>query len=156
MNIIERIEAADGRFSTAFRKEYETIPVLKCDFKVEKKEDILKKTGGIWIGAGQLGEGESLVVYYNSEIVFADYILPFNECYLRTALDLFKTATIWSKQSKWYNMFWLIVLRDIVRENYNHCIGLDNILYEEKPLTFERIKKVRKLAKEIDKYATIP
>ena len=155
MNIIERIEAAGGNFSTAFRKEYEAIPVLKCEFKEENKEDILKKTGGSWIGAGQLGEGKSLVVYYNGEIVYADYFIV-DICYLGSALALFNTASIWSKQCKWFNLYWLIVLRDIVRENYNHGIGLDDILYEEKPLTFDRIKKVRKLAKEIDKYATIP
>ena len=95
-NIIERIEAVGGKFSTAYRKEYEAIPVLKCEFKEENKEDILKKTGGSWIGAGQLGEGKSLVVYYNGEIVFADYLLT-DGCYLGSALALFNTASIWSK-----------------------------------------------------------
>ena len=134
-NIIERIEAVGGKFSTAFRKEYEAIPVLKCEFKKENKEDILKKTGGSWIGA--------------------DYILT-NGCYLGSALALFNTASIWSKQSKWFNLYWLIVLRDIIRENYNHVLCLDDILYEEKPLTFDRIKTVRRLAKEKDQYASIP
>ena len=153
-NIIERIEAVGGKFSTAYRKEYEAIPVLKCEFKEENKEDILKKTGGSWIGAGQLGEGKSLVVYYNGEIVFADYLLT-DGCYLGSALALFNTASIWSRQSKWFNLYWLIVLRHIIRENYNHGLDLDDILYEEKPLTFDRIKTVRRLAKEKDKYASI-
>lgn len=145
MNIIERIKAAGGSFSAAFRKEYESISVVMCDFKVENKEDILKKTGGSWIGAGQLGEGKSLVVYHKGEIVFVDYILPDGGSYLGIALALFMTATTWSKLSKWFNLFWLIVLRDIVRENYNHGIGLDDILYEGKPLAFERIKKISRL-----------
>lgn len=135
-NMNEQIEEAESKFVPC-RKNFEAISVLECDFKIDS-------------------EKKNLEVYYKGKKVHSDYILSDDHSYLSTALALFKTATPRSKQSKWYNLYWLIVLRHIVRENYNHGIGLDDILYEEKPLTFERIKKVRKMAKEIDKYASIP
>lgn len=152
-NIKERIKAAGDTYE-AYKKEYEAVSLLDCEFKKENRDSVLQKTGGTWIGAGQLGE-ENFVVYCKGEIVFADYILPDGGCYLETAAELFKTASPKSKQRKWFNLFWLVALRDMVRENYNHGIGLDDILYDEKPLTFARLLKVNRLIKEIDKYATI-
>lgn len=154
-NIIERIEAAGGSYETAWRKEYERISVLQCEFKKMDTSAILDELGGSWIGAGQLGVKQSVVVLYKGEIVFADYIMCDGSSYLESAFDLFKTATPWSKQSKWYNLYCLIVLRDLIRENVNHWLCLDDLLFSEKPLTLRRIREVKRLAKAKDKYATI-
>lgn len=153
MNIQERIKAAGNTFE-AYKKEYEAIPVSRCEFKVVDSKTVLDEDGN-WIGCGQLGREKSFVVYYEGEVVQADYILYDGGSYLESALDLFNTASPKSKQRKWFNLFWLVALRDMVRENYNHGIGLDDILYDEKPLTFARLLKVNRLIKEIDKYATI-
>ncbi len=122
---------------------------------MELKRSTVTSESESWFDENMNGNGKSLVVYYKGEEVFRDYLLPDGDSYLGTALVLFKTATSWNKQSKWLNLFWLIALRDIVRENYNHGIGLDDILYDEKPFTYKRLLKINRLIKEMDPYATV-
>lgn len=109
-------------------------------------------------------QGES--VFLTSRIGDFKLVLhDYNHCghYLYTAAVLF--SRIKNKTADWVNLRNLWILRDCVRENYNHGIGVDDIIFGEDfdgenldtltPLTKKRFDYLCKRIKELDPYATI-
>ena len=106
-------------------------------------------------------ENKDFDIYYQGKLVLHDY----NHCghYLYTAAVLF--SRIKNKTADWVNLRNLWILRDCVRENYNHGIGVDDIIFGENfdgenldrltPLTKKRFDYLCKRIKELDPYATI-
>jgi hypothetical protein len=100
-------------------------------------------------------------IYYLGKLVLHDY----NHCghYLYTATLLF--SKIRNITADWVNLHNLWILRNCVRENYNHGIGVDDIIFGENfdgknldtltPLTKKRFDYLCKRIKELDPYATI-
>lgn len=82
---------------------------------------------------------------------------------LRSAIVLFRQ--IRNRTADWVNLRNLWTLRNCIRENYNHGIGVDALIYGENydgenletltPLTKQRFELVIKRIKEKDEYATI-
>ena len=72
-------------------------------------------------------ENKDFDIYYQGKLVLHDY----NHCghYLYTAAVLF--SRIKNKTADWVNLRNLWILRDCVRENYNHGIGVDDIIFGE-------------------------
>lgn len=72
-------------------------------------------------------ENKDFDIYYQGRLVLHDY----NHCghYLYTAAVLF--SRIKNKTADWVNLRNLWILRDCVRENYNHGIGVDDIIFGE-------------------------
>ena len=66
-------------------------------------------------------------IYYQGKLVLHDY----NHCghYLYTATLLF--SKIRNITADWVNLHNLWILRNCVRENYNHGIGVDDIIFGE-------------------------
>ena len=66
-------------------------------------------------------------IYYQGKLVLHDY----NHCghYLYTATLLF--SKIRNITADWVNLHNLWILRNCVRENYNHGIGVDHIIFGE-------------------------
>jgi hypothetical protein len=118
------------------------IPFFYCDTKEDK-------------------ENKDFDIYYQGKLVLHDY----NHCghYLYTATLLF--SKIRNITADWVNLRNLWILRDCVRENYNHGIGVDDIIFGENfdgenldtltPLTKKRFDYLCKRIKELDPYATI-
>lgn len=99
--------------------------------------------------------------YYLGERVFHDY--DYVGHYLRSAIVLF--CKIKNRTADWVNLDNLWTLRNCIRENYNHGIGVDSLIYGDNfdgenpdtltPLTKARFKFMVKRIKELDEYATI-
>lgn len=106
-------------------------------------------------------ENQDIDIYYLGERVFHDY--DHVEHYLRSAIVLFQE--IKDRRADWVNLENLWKLRNCIRENYNHGIGVDDLIYGENyngenpetltPLTKKRLNLIVKRIKELDKYATI-
>ena len=105
-------------------------------------------------------ENQDIDIYYQGELVFHDYDHVGH--YLRTAIELFRHVR--RKDAEWLNLDSLWTLRNCVRENYNHGIGVDDLIYGENffgdfdtltPLTKARFEKIQKVIKERDPYATV-
>ena len=106
-------------------------------------------------------ENQDIDIYYQGKLVFHDYDHVGH--YLRTAIELFRHVK--RKDADWLNLDSLWTLRNCVRENYNHCIGVDDLIYGEDfdgenpktftPLTKNRFDLIIKRIREIDEYATI-
>ena len=106
-------------------------------------------------------ENQDVDVYYLGERVLHDYDDVAH--YLRTAIILFKHVK--NRDADWLNLENLWTLRNCIRENYNHGIGVDDLIFgenffEEKletltPLTKARFEKIQKVIKERDPYATV-
>ena len=106
-------------------------------------------------------QNQEIVLYYLGERVFHDYDHVGH--YLRSAIVLFQQ--IRNRTADWVNLENLWTLRNCIRENYNHGIGVDDLIYGENydgenpetltPLTKARFELMIKRIKELDKYATI-
>lgn len=106
-------------------------------------------------------ENQDLDIYYLGKRVLHDYDHVGH--YLRTAVILFRMVK--NRTADWMNLGNLWTLRNCVRENYNHGIGVDDLIFGENfdgenldtltPLTKKRFDLVIKRIKEIDEYATI-
>lgn len=106
-------------------------------------------------------ENQELDIYYLDKCVLHDYDHVGH--YLRTAVILFRRVK--NRTADWMNLGNLWALRNCVRENYNHGIGVDDLIFGENfdgenldtltPLTKKRFDLVIKLIKELDEYATI-
>lgn len=106
-------------------------------------------------------ENYDLDIYYQGKRVFHDY--DDVGCYLRSAIVLFRR--IRNRTADWVNLRNLWTLRNCIRENYNHGIGVDDLIYGENydgenpktltPLTKKRLNLIVKRIKELDEYATV-
>lgn len=100
-------------------------------------------------------ENKDIDIYYLGKRVLHDYDHVGH--YLRTAVVLFRKVK--NRTADWVN------LHNCIRENYNHGIGVDSLIYGENfdgenldtltPLTKARFDLMVKRIKELDKYATI-
>lgn len=100
-------------------------------------------------------------IYYMGKLVLHDY----NHCghYLYTATVLF--SRIKNRAADWVNLRNLWILRNCIRENYNHGIGMDDLIFGKNfdgenldtltPLTKKRFELIIKRIQELDPYATI-
>ena len=106
-------------------------------------------------------EKQDLDIYYLGKRVLHDYDHVGH--YLRTAVILFRRVK--SRTADWVNLRNLWTLRNCVRENYNHGIGMNDLIFGENfdgdnldtltPLTKKRFDFLCKRIKELDPYATI-
>lgn len=106
-------------------------------------------------------ENKDIDIYYLGERVLHDYDHVGH--YMRSAIILFRR--IKNRTADWVNLQNLWTLRNCIRENYNHGIGVDSLIYGEDfdgmnpetltPLTKKRFDLIVKRIKELDKYATI-
>lgn len=106
-------------------------------------------------------ENQEIDIYYHGECVLHDYDHVGH--YLRSAIVLFRK--IRRRTADWVNLRNLWTLRNCIRENYNHGIGVDSLIYGEDfdgenpetltPLTKKRLEIICKRIRELDKYATI-
>lgn len=106
-------------------------------------------------------QNQEIVLYYLGERVFHDYDHVGH--YMRSAIVLFRQ--IRNRTADWVNLRNLWTLRNCIRENYNHGIGVDALIYGENndgenletltPLTKQRFELIIKRIKEKDEYATI-
>lgn len=106
-------------------------------------------------------ENKDFDIYYLGRLVLHDC----NHCghYLYTAVLLFNK--IKNRTANWVNLGNLWILRNCVRENYNHGIGVDDLIFGENfdgesldtltPLTKKRFDLMVKRIKELDEYATV-
>lgn len=95
-------------------------------------------------------ENQEIVIYYFGERVLHDYDHVGH--YLRSAIVLFRH--IQNRTADWVNLRNLWTLRNCIRENYNHGIGVDALIYGENydgenpetltPLTKQRFELVIK------------
>lgn len=110
----------------------------------------------------QVEENEKhIIVYYLNDKVLSDY----NDVahYLATAIELFRRVR--NQQAGWLNLENLWTLRNCIRENYNHGLELDALIFGGQfdgrnpdtvtPLTMERFNKVVKAIRERDPYASV-
>ena len=105
-------------------------------------------------------EKQDLDIYYLGKRVLHDYDHVGH--YLRTAVILFRRVK--SRTADWVNLRNLWTLRNCVRENYNHGIGMNDLIFGENfdednldtltPLTKKRFDFLCKRIKELDPYAT--
>lgn len=110
-------------------------------------------------GRGRTKSGNSSILF--GERVFHDYDHVGH--YMRSAIVLFRQ--IRNRTADWVNLRNLWTLRNCIRENYNHGIGVDALIYGENydgenpetltPLTKQRFELIIKRIKEKDEYATI-
>lgn len=106
-------------------------------------------------------QNQEIVLYYLGERVFHDYDHVGH--YMRSAIVL--SRQIRNRTADWVNLRNLWTLRNCIRENYNHGIGVDALIYGENydgenletltPLTKQRFELIIKRIKEKDEYATI-
>lgn len=106
-------------------------------------------------------ENQELDIYYCGKLALHDYDHVGH--YLRTAVILFQK--IKNRTADWVNLRNLWTLRNCIRENYNHGIGVDDLIFGENfdgenpdtltPLTKKRFDLMVKRIKELDEYATI-
>lgn len=90
-------------------------------------------------------------VYHNGELVFHDYNHMGH--YFEIAVELFRTIS--NKRASWVNLANLWTLRDCIRENYNHCLELDYMIFDERPLTKKKLFAFRKEIMDVDPYASV-
>lgn len=100
-------------------------------------------------------------VYYLGDKALGDY----NDVahYLAMAIELFRCVR--NQQADWLNLENLWTLRNCIRENYNHGLELDALIFGEQfdgktpetltPLTKERFDKAVKSIREKDPYASV-
>ena len=101
-------------------------------------------------------EKQDLDIYYLGKRVLHDYDHVGH--YLRTAVILFRRVK--SRTADWVNLRNLWTLRNCVRENYNHGIGMNDLIFGENfdgdnldtltPLTKKRFDFLCKRIKELD------
>lgn len=106
-------------------------------------------------------ENQEIDIYYHGECVLHDYDHVGH--YLRSAIVLFRK--IRRRTADWVNLRNLWTLRNCIRENYNHGIGVDSLIYGEDfdgenldtltPLTKKRFEFMVKRIKELDEFATV-
>lgn len=106
-------------------------------------------------------ENQEIDIYYHGECVLHDYDHVGH--YLRSAIVLFRK--IRRRTADWVNLRNLWTLRNCIRENYNHGIGVDSLIYGESfdgenidtltPLTKKRFEFMVKRIKELDEFATV-
>lgn len=106
-------------------------------------------------------ENKDIDIYYLGKRVFHDYDHVGH--YLRFAIVLFRT--IKNRTADWVNLRNLWTLRNCIRENYNHGIGVNGLIFGEDfdgknldtltLLTKRRFTLIIKRIRELDKYATI-
>lgn len=103
-------------------------------------------------------EAQSVDVYLGNTMVFTDYNHVGH--YFINAVQLFNT--IKNKQADWVHLGNLWLLRNCIRENYNHGLGFEYLIWGNvgdpdyiEPLTKKRLDAVVKAIKEADPYATI-
>lgn len=89
-------------------------------------------------------------------MVFTDYDHVGH--YLRNAIALFQT--IRRKNADWVNLANLWLLRNCIRENYNHGIGIEDMIFGNdvetlQPMTKQRLFAAAKEIQRRDKYATL-
>ena len=95
-------------------------------------------------------QNQEIVLYYFGERVFHDYDHVGH--YMRSAIVLFRQ--IRNRTADWVNLRNLWTLRNCIRENYNHGIGVDALIYGENydgenpetltPLTKQRFELIIK------------
>lgn len=95
-------------------------------------------------------QNQEIVLYYLGERVFHDYDHVGH--YMRSAIVLFRQ--IRNRTADWVNLRNLWTLRNCIRENYNHGIGVDALIYGENydgenpetltPLTKQRFELIIK------------
>lgn len=106
-------------------------------------------------------ENQDIDIYYLGKRVLHDYDHVGH--YLRSAIVLF--GQIRKRTADWVNLENLWTLRNCIRENYNHGIGVDVLIYGEDfdgenlntltPLTKKRLETICRRIRELDKYTTI-
>lgn len=101
-------------------------------------------------------ENKDIDIYYRGEMVFTDYDHVGH--YLRNAIALFQT--IRRKNADWVNLANLWLLRNCIRENYNHGIGIEDMIFGNdvdtlQPMTKQRLFAAAKEIQRRDKYATL-
>lgn len=106
-------------------------------------------------------ENQDIDIYYLGKRVLHDYDHVGH--YMRSAIVLFQQ--IRKRTADWMNLENLWKLRNCIRENYNHGIGVDALIYGEDfdgenlntltPLTKKPFELIIKRIKEKDEYATI-
>lgn len=101
-------------------------------------------------------ENKDIDIYYQGEMVFTDYDHVGH--YLRSAISLFQT--IRRKNADWVNLDNLWLLRNCIRENYNHGIGVEDMIFGNdddmlQPMTKKRLFAVAKEIRRKDEYATL-
>lgn len=106
-------------------------------------------------------DGQNIYIYHNGSKVLSDYNhIGF---YLETAIALF--MAIKDQNQSWMNLENLWKLRNCIRENLNHNLKLDRLIYGESfdgsnvstltPLTESRFYEIIKEIQSLDEYATI-
>ena len=120
----------------------ENIPFAKCDIQ----EDYIN---------------QDIDFYFNDKLVFHDY----NHVgfYMKTAVELFRRVE--NQEAKWMNLNNLWNLRNVIRENHNHGLEVEHLIYGEDyiendystvtPLTEERLNKIIQVIREKDPYASV-
>ena len=101
-------------------------------------------------------ENQDIDIYYLGERVFHDYDHVGH--YLRSAIVLFRK--IKNRTADWVNLDNLWTLRNCIRGNCNHGIGVDALIYGDDfdgknpdtltPLTKKRLDLIVKRIKELD------
>lgn len=103
-------------------------------------------------------ENQDIDIYYRNELVFTDYNHVGH--YLNNAITIFNT--IKDKRKEWVNLYNLWTLRNCIRENNNHGLGLEFMIYGNRyssgilePMTKKRLFEIVEMIQKIDPYATI-
>lgn len=101
-------------------------------------------------------ENKDIDIYYRGVMVLSDYDHVGH--YMRNAVALFQT--IKRKRADWVTIGNLWLLRNCIRENYNHGIGVEDMIFGEddktlQPMTKQRLFAAAREIRRRDKYATI-
>lgn len=106
-------------------------------------------------------DGQNIYIYHNGSEVLSDY--NHTGFYLETAIALF--MAIKDQNQSWMTLGNLWKLRNCIRENLNHNLKLDRLIYGESfdgsnastltPLTENRFNEIIKRIQSLDEYATI-
>ncbi|OUN77915.1 exo-poly-alpha-D-galacturonosidase [Bacteroides sp. An51A] len=106
-------------------------------------------------------DGQNIYIYHNGSEVLSDY--NHTGFYLETAIALF--MAIKDQNQSWMNLGNLWKLRNCIRENLNHNLKLDRLIYGESfdgsnvstltPLTESCFYEIIKEIQSLDEYATI-
>lgn len=119
--------------------ELKNIPFADCEIVEDKKN-------------------KDIDIYYRGVMVSSDYDHVGH--YMRNAVALFQT--IKRKKADWVTIGNLWLLRNCIRENFNHGLGLDDMIFgdslnldELQPMTKQRLFAAAKEIRRRDKYATL-
>lgn len=103
-------------------------------------------------------ENQNIDIYYQGKMVFTDYNHVGH--YLVNAISIFQT--IKRINAEWVNLDNLWLLRNCIRENFNHGLELEEMIYgkryvhdEIEPMTKQRLFAIAKAIRERDEYATL-